>query len=72
MASIGAVCLDKTQINRPPGIRLADYQVERHAIAERQIETSVVLANPPHRWVSDQLADLERARRRRPTRVGSR
>jgi trehalose 6-phosphate synthase len=32
----------------------------------------LVLANPPHRWVSDQLADLERARRRRPTRVGSR
>jgi trehalose 6-phosphate synthase len=25
----------------------------------------LVLANPPHRWVSDQLADLERVRRRR-------
>jgi trehalose 6-phosphate synthase len=31
----------------------------------------LVLANPPHRWVSDQLADLERVRRRRPVRAGS-
>ncbi|MEX0755422.1 MAG: trehalose-6-phosphate synthase [Actinomycetota bacterium] len=31
----------------------------------------LVLANPPHRWVSDQLADLERVRRRRVARAAA-
>lgn len=38
MVSVGAICLDKIHINRPSGIRLADYRLDRHIIELKRLE----------------------------------